>query len=73
MMAQYEWQQITWVDPGALKYLKKKPNQSKRLIVELLNAYSTFLSLHDSSFWLQKLHNSNTKRTSCVQNTPLKH
>lgn len=73
MIAQYEWQQITWVDPGDLKYLKKKTNQSKRLIVELLNAYITFLSLHDNSFWFQKLHNSNTKRTSCVQNTPLKH
>lgn len=55
------------------KIFEKKPNQSKRLIVELLNAYITFLSLHDNSFWFQKLHNSNTKRTSCVQNTPLKH
>lgn len=73
MLAHYEWQQITWVDPGDLKYLKKRTNQSKRLIAELLNAYSTFLSLLDNSVWLQKLHNSNTKRTSCVQNTPLKH
>lgn len=29
MIAQYEWQQITWVDPGDLKYLKKKPINQK--------------------------------------------
>lgn len=29
MMAQYEWQQITWVDPGDLKYLKKKTINQK--------------------------------------------
>lgn len=29
MIAQYEWQQITWVDPGDLKYLKKKQSIKK--------------------------------------------
>lgn len=29
MIAQNEWQQITWVDPDDLKYLKKKPINQK--------------------------------------------
>lgn len=29
MIAQYEWQQITWVDPDDLKYLKKTPINQK--------------------------------------------